>query len=84
MTDEEILQAQQVVAQQMGLLVEPAAAAAVAGYLKWEKEGHCQKQDRPLALLTGSGLKDVQALQRWNQRPKALSPEEWRNRFQQS
>ncbi len=80
-SDEDILSAQQIIARQMGILAEPAAAAAFAGYLRWKAEGKFRKNDRPLILLTGSGLKDVAALQRWNHRPEALLPEEWKSQL---
>ncbi len=80
-TDQEILQAQQLLARHMGLLVEPASAAAFAGYLKWVNNEPGSIENHPLVLLTGSGLKDVSALQSWNTRPPAYSPTTWKEKL---
>ena len=57
-TDEEILVAYQELAQQEGIFVEPASAAAVAGVQKMQQNGLLPKGARVVAVLTGSGLKD--------------------------
>ena len=80
-TDTEILTAQQQLARELGILAEPAAAAAFAGYLKWLHQQKFQSNDQPLVLITGSGLKDIAALQQWNHRPEALTPDLWRERL---
>jgi threonine synthase len=80
-SDADILAAQQVLAREMGILAEPAAAAAFAGYLNWLHQEKFHSKDQPLVLITGSGLKDTAALQQWNQRPGALSPDAWRERL---
>jgi threonine synthase len=58
-SDDEILSAQKELASSSGLFAEPAAAAAFAGFLR-EKE-NLSKDCRAVVLLTGSGLKDIQA-----------------------
>lgn len=75
-SDGEILAAQKSLAQQMGLLVEPAAAASFAGYLKLKDK--IVEQEKVLIMLTGNGLKDVSALKRWNQKLEKKTPMQWR------
>jgi len=61
-TDDSILDAQKMLASTTGLFAEPAASAALAGFLQ-------AKTDIPtnavvVLLITGNGLKDVQAAMR--------------------
>lgn len=81
-SDQEILDAQKILSQQMGLLVEPAAAASFAGYLKFNET--IAGKDQVLIMLTGNGLKDVKVLNRWNLKPVAHNPAEWRSIFEQN
>ncbi len=81
-SDREILAAQKILAQQMGLLVEPAAAASLAGYLKFKEK--ILDKEKVLIMLTGNGLKDVSALKKWNSKPIAHTSFEWRNIFDQN
>ncbi len=76
-SDQQFLEAQKILAQQMGLLVEPAAAASLAGYLKF-KENILDKE-KTLIMLTGNGLKDVRSLKTWNSKPVSRTVEEWEN-----
>lgn len=59
-TDEEILEAYQLLAAHTGIFAEPASAASVAGLLKKSKEGYFKKDKgaRVVCTLTGHGLKD--------------------------
>jgi len=57
-TDDEILRAEKYLGQKQGLFVEPAAAAAWAGYEKYIKENNGFKE-KTVVLLTGCGLKDA-------------------------
>jgi threonine synthase len=78
-SDEEILQAQKFLAQQTGLLVEPAAAASLAGYQKLKSKGMIPgSQTRVLLMMTGNGLKDVESLINWNPVPDARTAAEWK------
>lgn len=56
-TDEEILEAYELLARREGLFVEPASAAGVAGLLRLGREGRT-RGGRAVAILTGNGLKD--------------------------
>jgi len=57
-TDDEILDAYKLLAQQEGIFVEPASAASVAGITKLNKAGYFKKGARIVCTLTGHGLKD--------------------------
>lgn len=61
-TDEEILSASSLLASQTGLFTEPASAAAFAGMLKYRQQGRMEPGSMNVVLLTGSGLKDLQAV----------------------
>ncbi|UCH96458.1 MAG: pyridoxal-phosphate dependent enzyme, partial [Candidatus Aminicenantes bacterium] len=81
-SDDDILQAQKRLAQQTGLLVEPAAAASLAGYQKLKSKRMISgSQSRVLLMMTGNGLKDVEALNQWNPVPTARTLEEWEKRM---
>lgn len=58
-TDEEAWNLQDLLAQHEGVFVEPASALAVAAIVKDFRAGRLTTSDRPLAILTGSGLKDL-------------------------
>ncbi len=63
-TDEEILSAYKMLADKVGVFVEPASAAGVAGILKKAKEGYfrgdtARRENKDIVcVLTGHGLKD--------------------------
>jgi len=57
-TDEEITEAQLMLAQMEGIFCEPASAASVAGVIKKAKEGFFKEKCEVVCILTGHGLKD--------------------------
>jgi threonine synthase len=57
-TDEEITEAQKILAATNGIFCEPASAASFAGVLKKAQEGYFKKNDTIVCILTGHGLKD--------------------------
>lgn len=57
-TDEEILQAQKLLAESEGIFCEPASAITIAGLLKDVERGRYQKNSTIVCTLTGHGLKD--------------------------
>jgi len=58
-TDEEILEAYKILAQNDGVFAEPASAASVAGILKLQRRGFFKNQEGNIVCtLTGHGLKD--------------------------
>ena len=59
-TDEEITEAQKLLASQEGIFAEPASAASVAGVIKLAQQGFFTPGDTVVCVLTGHGLKDPQ------------------------
>lgn len=57
-SDEEILQAYQMVACEEGVFCEPASAASIAGIYKLNREGLLPQEGVIVCTLTGHGLKD--------------------------
>ena len=57
-TDEEILEAYQLIASTEGIFVEPGSAASLAGVIKSVKNGKLEKGSRVVTIFTGNGLKD--------------------------
>lgn len=74
--DEAIVEAQREIGRLSGLFGEPAAAAAVAGLRQAVAEGLVGRRQSALAVLTGSGLKDVRAALRAAGAPVDLPPED--------
>jgi threonine synthase len=60
-SDEEILEGQRVLAKTTGIFAEPAAAAAVAGLKVLSGSAAFEKNDQVVLLITGHGLKDIEA-----------------------
>ena len=58
-TDQEILDAQALLAAEEGIFVEPASAAGVAGLLKAQREGTLPQGKTITVTVTGNGLKDI-------------------------
>jgi len=57
-SDEEILEAYRLLAQEEGIFGEPASAASVAGLFKMSRQGLDLKDRVSVCIITGSGLKD--------------------------
>ncbi len=57
-TDEEITDAQKLLAKTEGIFCEPASAASVAGVIKKANEGYFKGGETVVCILTGHGLKD--------------------------
>lgn len=59
-TDDQILQAHRILSSQVGVFVEPASAAGVAGVLAAAEQGRVPAGARIVITVTGHGLKDPQ------------------------
>ncbi|HSQ02012.1 MAG TPA: threonine synthase [Methanobacterium sp.] len=57
-TDDEILDAQKLLARTEGIGVEPASAASIAGLLKLVENGEVDKGEQVVCIVTGHLLKD--------------------------
>jgi threonine synthase len=58
-SDDEILAAMRLLARTEGVCAEPSAAATIAGLQRAAREGRVRASDTIVAVVTGSGLKDV-------------------------
>ena len=58
-SDNQILDAQKYLSSKTGCFAEPAAAASIAGFLR-EKD-NIKTGEKVVLLITGSGLKDIEA-----------------------
>ncbi len=72
-SDEEILDASLKLARSTGIFAEPAAAAAMAGFLKWHNENLIPSGKSSLVLITGSGLKDLESVKNIIKMPDSIS-----------
>jgi threonine synthase len=61
-TDEEILEAQRILARRVGLGVEPSSAASLAGLLKLYDEGFLREGEEVVLIATGHALKDPDSM----------------------
>lgn len=85
-TDDEILSAIGELARATGVFAEPAAAAAFAGFKKCSQTGNIKSDESVLVLVTGNGLKDVDAVERCRQAlvPYSPIPEEFFDQFRKN
>ena len=61
-SDEEILEAQRLLARSEGIFVEPASASSIAGLKKLVASGIVKRDERTVCVTTGHGLKDPQVI----------------------
>ena len=61
-SDEEILEAQKILAEDEGIFCQPASATSLAGLLKLSRELKLGAKDQIVLVITGSGMKAVKAL----------------------
>ncbi len=73
-SDEEIMTASQLLSKNTGLFAEPAAAAAFAGLLVYKSKTKLPDNSNNIVLLTGSGLKDLKAVNSLLNIPEAIDP----------
>lgn len=59
-SDEEILAAQALLAAEVGIFVEPASAASIAGLLAAAEDGKVAEGQKIVCTVTGHGLKDTE------------------------
>jgi threonine synthase len=74
-SDDEILDAMRYTGRLAGIFAEPAAATAVAGLRRAVEEHVVSRTASAVALITGNGLKDVQAARRAIGQPFEIPPD---------
>lgn len=74
-SDEEILDAQRLLASSEGIFCEPASAASIAGLIKKSREGIFKPEDIVVCTLTGNGLKDPNVVISRIEEPEIVEPD---------
>lgn len=74
-SDDEILDAIKYTGRLAGVFAEPAASASIAGLKRAVAEGIVSAKASAIAVVTGSGLKDVRAAQQAAGRPFEVAPD---------
>jgi len=74
-TDEEILEAQKMLARSEGLFVEPASASSIAGLKKLIEAGKIDKDEVVVCVTTGHGLKDPDIAIKISEKPSEVDAE---------
>lgn len=74
-SDDEILDAMRYTGRLTGVFAEPAAATCIAGLKRAVSEGMVSKRACAVALVTGSGLKDIQGARSAAGKPFDVSPD---------
>jgi threonine synthase len=72
--DDEIIDAAKLLARSEGIFVEPSSAASIAGLRRLAEEGRIDPEEKVVCVLTGTGLKTVQAYSEYVQRSIEISP----------
>lgn len=73
-TDDEILQAQALLAQKAGILGEPTGAASLAAAIKLRRQDIVRPDDLVVCMMTGHGLKQPSALAHHFRLPEPIQP----------
>jgi threonine synthase len=73
-TDAEILSGQRTLARKAGIFAEPAAAATAAALKKLRNSERLGRKEQIVLLITGHGLKDVDAAMQTIRIPPAIEP----------
>jgi threonine synthase len=73
-TDKEILSGQKTLAEKTGIFAEPAAAATVAALKKLRQSEQLGRKEQIVLLITGHGLKDVDAAMKNIRIPPSFEP----------
>jgi threonine synthase len=71
-SDEQILEAYGMMANQEGIFCEPASAASLAGVMMLHRKGFFKKGDTVVLTITGQGLKDPDIAIRVSAKPVSL------------
>ncbi|MHA2062170.1 MAG: threonine synthase [Candidatus Sifarchaeia archaeon] len=73
-TDEEILQAETLLAKKEGIFAEPAGATTLATVIRLIDAGEIDKDETVVCLVTGSGFKALKTANKLITRPKIIDP----------
>jgi threonine synthase len=73
-SDEEILKAQRLLASTEGIFAEPSGVASLAGLIRLLDEGVVGKDETVVVLITGSGLKNPEAVMKTFKEVSTIKP----------
>lgn len=73
-SDEEILKAQRLLASTEGIFAEPSGVASLAGLIRLLDEGVVGKDETVVVLITGSGLKNPEAVMKTFKEVSIIKP----------
>jgi threonine synthase len=73
-SDQSILKASSILSKNTGIFAEPAAATSFAGLLNYYHNQKLDNKSKNVVLLTGSGLKDLNAVQSMLKIPDSIEP----------
>ncbi|HSH51507.1 MAG TPA: threonine synthase [Bacteroidales bacterium] len=73
-SDQSILEASSILSKNTGIFAEPAAATSFAGLLNYYRHHKLNSNSKNVVLLTGSGLKDLNAVQSMLKIPDSIEP----------
>lgn len=73
-SDEEIMEAQKLLARSEGVGVEPASAASIAGLRKLLEQGVIEGDERVVCVTTGHALKDPEMIFNHYEKPAIIEP----------
>jgi len=73
-TDEEMLEAETLLARSAGIFAEPASASTIAALKKLRESGAIRKDDTVCCIITGSGFKDMTSARKLVGAPIPLEP----------
>ncbi|MEM2985130.1 MAG: pyridoxal-phosphate dependent enzyme, partial [Candidatus Jordarchaeaceae archaeon] len=73
-SDEEILEAEKMLAKTEGIFCEPSSAAAAASFKKLREQGKIDGSDIAVCVLTGAGLKDIESAMKIVEEPPLIEP----------
>jgi threonine synthase len=74
-SDDQILNAMRALARYTGVFAEPAGAAALAGLAALAQEGRLDDDELVVLMITGNGLKDIDAASRAAGEPVRVEPD---------
>lgn len=85
-SDEEIFEAQKLLARKEGIFAEPSGVASLAGTIKLTNAGVIKRDERVVVEVTGSGLKDPATVAQMFPEPRLINPaiEEFEDLLSQS
>ena len=73
-SDDEIMDGQALLARMTGIFAEPAAAATMAALMKIRDHNKIDERAQIVLLITGNGLKDIDAPLRYAHLPQPIAP----------